>query len=269
MALYHSIDPTILTVGPLQIRWYGLMYIIGIISSYILVQYQISKKHLAINQKAIEEIYFYCIIGLMVGGRLGYVIFYNFSFYLENPFEILAVWHGGMSFHGGLIGALLASGYIIKKRKIDFWPFADIIIVTVPIGLGLGRIGNFINGELCGRITTVPWAMIFPNCGSLPRHPSQLYEAIFEGAILFITLWLLKDWKKAQGKLLALFLIGYGAIRFVIEFFREPDSQIGFVFMFLTMGQLLCFFMILIGVLLLLTLRGSTKKGRARRNDAV
>jgi phosphatidylglycerol:prolipoprotein diacylglycerol transferase len=156
MAIYHKIDPTILTVGPLQIRWYGLMYLIGIISSYSLVQYQIRKKNLEINTKAIEEIYFYCIVGLIVGGRIGYVIFYNFSFYLDNPFEILAIWHGGMSFHGGLIGALLSSGYIIKKRKIDFWLFADIIIVTVPIGLGLGRIGNFINGELCGRITNVP-----------------------------------------------------------------------------------------------------------------
>lgn len=248
MIAFPDIKPYIIKIGPLQVRWYSLMYLIGFISSYALVRYQIKKKKLPIEKTVIDDIYFYLILGLILGARLGYVLFYNFGEYLSNPLEIIAVWHGGMSFHGGLVGALIAGIYITKKKNIDPWLFADLVIVTAPIGLGFGRVGNFINAELYGRVTDVPWAMIFPGGGELPRHPSQLYEAFFEGAVLFILLWVARDKVRVQGRITALFLILYGLIRFFLEFFREPDAQLGFVFASFTMGQLLSFLMVLAGL---------------------
>jgi phosphatidylglycerol:prolipoprotein diacylglycerol transferase len=228
------------------------MYLIGFACSYLLVRYQIKKRDLPISKETVQDIYFYIILGIIIGARLGYVFFYNISDYIRNPLEILAVWHGGMSFHGGLVGALLGGLYIQRKKELDFWLFSDLIFVTAPIGLGLGRIGNFINGELFGRITDVPWAMVFPGGGSLPRHPSQLYEAVFEGMVLFVLLWLLKDRMRTRGCMTALFLVFYGVIRFVIEFFREPDLQVGFIVSFLTMGQILSFLMIIAGLYILI-----------------
>ncbi len=250
MIPYPDIKPYIVKIGPLEIRWYGLMYLLGFLGSYLLVQYQVKKKKLPIDKQLIEDLYFYLILGLIVGARLGYVVFYNLSEYLKNPLEIFALWHGGMSFHGGLIGSALAGYIFYKKRKVDFWLFSDLIIVTAPIGLGLGRIGNFINGELFGRLSTVPWAMVFPEGGPLPRHPSQLYEAFGEGVVLFIILWFLKDRIRTRGVLTACFLILYGIIRFFLEFFRQPDPQLGFIVSFLTMGQILCLAMIVAGVIL-------------------
>jgi len=251
MISYPDIEPYIIKIGPLQVRWYAFMYIMGFFSSYLLVKYQIKKKKLPIEKPIIGDIYFYLILGLILGARLGYVIFYNFFEYVVKPLEIIAVWHGGMSFHGGLIGALIAGRYIAKKRNIDFWLLGDLIVATVPIGLGLVRIGNFINGELYGRVTNVPWAMVFPDGGGLPRHPSQLYESFFEGVALFIILWLLKDRIKIKGKLTALFLILYGVARFMIEFFREPDPQLGFIAAFFTLGQILSLLMIIAGLFIL------------------
>jgi phosphatidylglycerol:prolipoprotein diacylglycerol transferase len=248
MVPYPDIKPYIVKIGPFQLRWYSLMYLIGFLCSYLLVKYQIKKKNLPIENAKVDDIYFYLFLGLLLGARLGYVLFYNFFEYLKNPIEILAVWHGGMSFHGGLIGVILAGVYITRKRNIAFWLFADLVIVTAPIGLGLGRIGNFINGELYGRVTDVPWAMVFPGGGALPRHPSQLYESFFEGVVLFIILWLLKDRIKTEGKITGLFLVLYGVIRFIIEFFREPDPQLGFIFAFFSMGQILSFLMIIAGI---------------------
>jgi phosphatidylglycerol:prolipoprotein diacylglycerol transferase len=178
---------------------------------------------------------------------LGYVLFYNLGEYIKNPLEIFAVWHGGMSFHGGLIGTLLAGVYVTKRYKLDFWLYSDLIIVTAPIGLGLGRIGNFINGELYGRVTTLPWGMVFPAGGPLPRHPSQLYEAFFEGLLLFFILWYMKNRIDTKGRLTAAFLLLYGIFRFFIEFFREPDPQLGFILGPFTMGQILCIAMIIGG----------------------
>jgi phosphatidylglycerol:prolipoprotein diacylglycerol transferase len=255
MITFPDIKPYIVKIGPLQIRWYGLMYILGFISSYLLVNYQVRKRRLEIDRKVIDDIYFSLIIGLLVGARLGYIIFYNLAEYLRDPLEIIAVWHGGMSFHGGMIGSLIAGIYITRKKGIDFWLFSDLVIVTAPIGIGLGRLGNFINAELYGRITNVPWGMIFPGGGDIPRHPSQLYEAFFEGVVLFVILWLLKDRVKKDGQLTGLFLIFYGVIRFIVEFFRQPDPQLGFVFLFFTMGQVLSFLMILGGILLMFLLR--------------
>jgi phosphatidylglycerol---prolipoprotein diacylglyceryl transferase len=249
------IDPILVHLGPIRVSWYGLMYVFGFLGSYLLVRYQITRKDFGVSKPEVEDLYFYLILGLVIGARLGYVLFYDFSMYLSDPFEIIALWHGGMSFHGGLIGALLVGIFFAVKRKKSFWKIADLFIVTAPIGLALGRIGNFINGELYGRVTQVPWGMIFPRGGSLPRHPSQLYESALEGGALFLILWLLKDRRLPEGGLLALFLSLYGVFRFTVEFFREPDSQLGFILGPFTMGQLLCSLMVLGGILLFLFLR--------------
>ncbi|HOJ44225.1 MAG TPA: prolipoprotein diacylglyceryl transferase [Syntrophorhabdaceae bacterium] len=247
---FPNIDPVIIKIGPLSLRWYGLMYILGFASSYLLVLYQIKKKALDISRSFIDDLYFYLILGLIIGARFGYVLFYNLDFYIKNPLEIFAFWHGGMSFHGGLIGAFVAGFIIIKKRKMNFFKIADIIIPTCPLGLAFGRIGNFINGELYGKPSSVPWAMVFPEAGNIPRHPSQLYEASLEGLFLFIILWLYKDRKRKDGDVLCLFILLYGIFRICCEFFREPDPQIGYIMGYFTMGQVLSFGMICLSIFL-------------------
>jgi phosphatidylglycerol:prolipoprotein diacylglycerol transferase len=250
-----NIDPILLELGPIRVSWYGLMYVFGFIGSYLLVRYQLKKKDFGITRVEIENLYFYLVLGLMIGARLGYILFYDLRTYLQDPLEMIAIWHGGMSFHGGLIGVLLVGILFSYKNKKSFWRLSDLLIVTAPIGLGLGRIGNFINGELYGRVTTLPWGMIFPKGGPLPRHPSQLYESALEGGVLFVILWFLKDNKRIPtGGLLALFLFLYGAFRFFVEFFREPDAHLGFILGPFTMGQILCSFMILGGMGLFLYL---------------
>jgi phosphatidylglycerol:prolipoprotein diacylglycerol transferase len=249
------IDPILVKLGPIRLSWYGLMYVFGFLASYWLVRYQIKKKDFGISKQGVDDLYFYLVLGLIIGARLGYVLFYDFKMYLEDPLEILAIWHGGMSFHGGLIGVLIAGILFSWKTNKSFWKIADLIVVTVPIGLGLGRIGNFINGELYGRVTQVPWAMIFPKGGPLPRHPSQLYESALEGGVLFFLLWFMKDQKHPPGGLLAIFLSFYGGFRFFLEFFREPDIQLGFVLGPFTMGQVLSSFMIAVGIFLWVYLR--------------
>ena len=196
MLPFPNIDPVLISIGPLQIRWYGLMYILGFLSSYLLVQLQLARqKSPLLSKEQVLDLYFYLILGLILGARFGYCLFYNLKVYLQHPLEILAVWHGGMSFHGGLLGVLAASWIYCRKNKISLLNLGDLLIVTAPIGLGLGRLANFINGELYGRITTVPWGMVFPQGGPLPRHPSQLYEAVLEGGVLFTILWVKKNHK--------------------------------------------------------------------------
>ena len=250
-----SINPFLVELGPIRLTWYGFMYVLGFLFSYLLVRYQIKRKDFGVTKSEVEDLYFYLILALIIGARLGYVLFYDLKTYLDKPFEILAVWHGGMSFHGGLIGLLLAAFLFCRKKKKSFWKIADLIIVTAPIGLGLGRIGNFINGELYGRVSQVPWAMIFPRGGPIPRHPSQLYESALEGGVLFITLWFMKDKNLPPGRLFSFFLILYGGFRFLVEFFREPDVQLGFILGPFTMGQVLCSFMIIGGILLFVYVR--------------
>ncbi len=250
MLQFPNIDPVIFRIGPLSMRWYGLMYVFGFASSYLLVLYQLKKKFFKIDRVVIDDLFFYLILGLIIGARLGYVIFYNLGFYLQNPLEIFVVWRGGMSFHGGLIGAFIAGLIIIKKKKLNLFQTADLIIPTCPVGIGFGRFGNFINGELFGKPADVPWAMVFPEGGTLPRHPSQLYEMFFEGILLFLILWIFKDRKKRDGDVFALFLVLYGAFRIFCELFREPDSQLGYIFGFFSMGQVLSLCMILIGIFL-------------------
>jgi phosphatidylglycerol---prolipoprotein diacylglyceryl transferase len=250
MLQFPDIDPVIFKIGPLSMRWYGLMYILGFVSSYLLVMYQLKKKNLKIDRAIIDDLFFYLILGLIVGARLGYVIFYNLGFYLQNPLEIFVIWRGGMSFHGGLIGSFVAGYIIMKRKKLNYLEMVDLIIPTCPIGIGFGRIGNFINGELFGKPTSVPWAMVFPEGGPSPRHPSQLYEMLCEGILLSCILWIYKDRKKRDGDVFALFLILYGLFRIFCELFRQPDSQLGYFFGLLSMGQILSLCMIAAGVVL-------------------
>lgn len=255
MLSYPHIDPVLLHLGPLQVRWYGLMYILGFAASYLLVKFQLKERSFPELHKNFENLNIVLIISLILGGRLGYVLFYNLAYYLEHPWEIPATWTGGMAFHGAAIGLFLGGLWFCRKKKIDFFRAADIYMVTIPIGLGLGRVGNFINGELFGRPSELPWSMVFPGGGPVPRHPSQLYEAFFEGLVVFVLLWSLRNkpyedhrlWP--HGSLVALFFIAYGVLRFLIEYTREPDPQIGLVGPF-SMGQILCTLMILAGLLL-------------------
>ncbi len=231
-------------------------------SAYFLIPRQSRAKQIGLQSQTLQDLIFWLAVGLVAGARLGYIIFYQYpflDFYLSHPIEIIAIWKGGMSFHGGLIGTILAGYIFCRSRRLPFWAVADCVIVTAPIGLGLGRIGNFINGELFGRISSVPWAMVFPRGGPFPRHPSQLYEAIGEGLILFLILWNLQKRNLPDGSLCALFLILYGIIRFFLEFFRQPDPQIGFIFGILTMGQILCTAMIVTGFLLFIYINKKTK----------
>jgi phosphatidylglycerol:prolipoprotein diacylglycerol transferase len=253
-------NPILIDLGVIKVSWYGLMYVFGFFGSYLLVRYQMKRKDFGVSKLDIENLYFYLILGLIIGARLGYVLFYDLKMYLADPLEIFAIWHGGMSFHGGLIGVLIVGILFAWKNEKSFWKIADLIIVTVPIGLGLGRIGNFINGELYGRVTQAPWGMIFPKGGPLPRHPSQLYESALEGGVLFVVLWLLKDRKLPEGTLLAIFLGLYGVFRFVVEFFREPDAQLGLIIGPFTMGQILTTFMVLGSIVLIFYLQRRGEK---------
>jgi phosphatidylglycerol:prolipoprotein diacylglycerol transferase len=257
------IDPVIFRIGPLEVRWYGTMYLIGFIVAYFVIRSELRRRKGPIPQDAAGDLLFYLILGLLIGGRLGYVLFYNLPVYVAAPWQILAVWHGGMSFHGGLIGMVVAGFIFSRKQGAAFLELADIGTLAAPLGLMLGRIGNFINGELYGRVTTVPWGMVFPQGGDVPRHPSQLYEAVLEGPFLFALLWWLRLRTGRDGELLATFLIGYGALRFLIEFVREPDIQLGFVFYGLTMGQILCLSMICAGTGLLVYVRRGSDNPKA------
>ena len=247
---YPDIDPVLIHMGPLQVRWYGLMYVIGFLAAYFLIRHQEKIRPIGLSSSLVQDLIFYLVVGLVTGARLGYILFYqymNLLDYIHHPLEIIAVWHGGMSFHGGLIGAVVAGWLFSIRTKIPFRAIADRVIIAAPIGLGLGRIGNFINGELFGRPSLVPWAMTFPDGGPFLRHPSQFYEAFFEGLVLFLILFLLSRRRLPQGFLVGAFLLGYGLFRFILEFFREPDPQITFILGPFTMGQILCAVMIVMG----------------------
>ena len=251
MIPYPNIDPNLFRNGPLHVRWYGLMYVLGFLASYLLIPRQERSREIGLQGSRVDALVFYVFIGLIAGARLGYVLFYqyhDFGDFLRRPIELIAVWHGGMSFHGGLIGCIVAGWLFSRKNKMPFRAVADSAVVTAPIGLGLGRIGNFINGELFGRPTDVPWAMIFLGGGPIPRHPSQLYEAFMEGAVLFVVLWILRKRAFPDGMMIAFFLFFYGIFRFFLEFFREPDTHLGFILGPLSMGQLLSSAMILAGL---------------------
>src|SRR3989344_5403704 len=241
----HNINPVLLRLGPFEIRYYGLIFVLGFVMAYFILNYLAKKKKLSLNKDDTADFLLYIIIGTVLGARTLYVVVYNLPFYLSNPFEIIAVWHGGLSFHGGLIGAAIAGFYFCKRKKIDFYEIADISVIPLALGLALGRLGNFINGELYGRITDVPWAVKFPDAEGF-RHPSQIYESI-KNLIIFFALWVIKDKNLPKGFMFWLFVTMYGSFRFLIEFFREPDPQLGYFFNYFTMGQFLTFAMFLFG----------------------
>lgn len=254
MLHYPEISPTIVKLGPIQIRWYGFMYVLGFVIAYFIIKSEVARKKMNLTIDDISDFIFYLVIGVLFGGRLGYVLFYNFAYYFSHPIEIIMINKGGMSFHGGLIGTVLAAIIFSKRRKIPFLQLADIGVLAGSIGLGFGRIGNFINGELYGRVTSpdFPLAMVFPAGGPEPRHPSQLYESLFEGFIMFAILYFISRKNVKDGTLLGVFVMLYGLFRFFIEYTRQPDAQLNFVFMNFSMGQVLCFPMILIGLFIIL-----------------
>lgn len=244
---FHNIDPVFLRIGPVELRWYGLMYMIGFIAAYFVMRRMVEIRKLPISRDDIYDFLFYLILGLMGGGRLGYVLFYDLDSYLENPLSIAAIWQGGMAFHGGLIGMTLAAILFTRRRGWSLLDAADLVAVSVPIGLGLGRIGNFINGELYGRQSSLPWAMIFPAGGDVARHPSQLYEALLEGLLLFLIVRWIYLRRLGPGTALWGMIGTYGLFRFGVEFLRAPDAHIGFDVGPFTRGQILSLPMLLAG----------------------
>jgi phosphatidylglycerol:prolipoprotein diacylglycerol transferase len=252
----HDLNPVLINFGFFEIRWYSLAYIFGILIGWWiakkLIIFRVKNKNFIFDVKIFDDLVSYVIISIILGGRLGYIIFYNFSYYFANPIDIFKIWQGGMSFHGALIGVILGAYIFSKKVKINLFFFLDIIGAVAPVGIFFGRVANFINGELYGKPSNFFLAVVFPEVDKIPRHPSQLYEAILEGVILFIILMSVAYKKETKtGVVSALFMILYGFFRIVVEQFREPDSQIGYLFNFFTMGSILSFSMILIGLFIL------------------
>lgn len=255
---FPSIDPIIFSIGPIAVHWYGLGYVVGILFAWwygrkLLNNHRLwANNHPPMQADTLDDFVIWAALGVVLGGRLGYVLFYNLPFYLANPLAIAAVWDGGMSFHGGIIGTTLAMIWFARSRNIPVWSMFDTVAAGVPVGLGLVRVANFINQELWGRVSDVPWAVYFPNGGPLPRHPSQIYEALLEGLVLFFVLFLL-TWVgrklKKPGYIAGTFVAGYGLSRILVEFYREPDAQLGYLFGgWLTMGMILSLPMVLFGL---------------------
>ena len=250
--LHHpNIDPVALSIGPLKVHWYGIMYLFGFASALGLGIWRSRRPGALLNAKQVEDLVFYGAMGVVLGGRLGYVFFYNFSEFVQHPLWLFRVWEGGMSFHGGLIGVALALGIFARKFHLNYLDIMDFSAPLVPLGLFFGRMGNFINGELWGRASDLPWAMIFQNDpDQLPRHPSQLYEAFFEGIVIFAVLWWFSSKPRPRAAVCSLFLILYSVFRFCLEFVRQPDAQIQFdMFGWVTRGQELCLPMFIVGLI--------------------
>jgi len=265
--LPQHISPVIFEIGWFRLQYYGLMYIVAFALTYFLVLYRVKhEERFGFSKNQVNDLTTYAILGLIIGARLGYVLFYNLSYYMRHPLEIILPFSfsngftftgiSGMSYHGGLIGILLLVFWYIRKAKLEYWDVMDLYVPVVPLGYTFGRLGNFINGELFGRTTTSAIGMYFPQASEkVLRHPSQLYEAFFEGVFLFLLLWSIRKFKVPKGAMLALYVIGYGTVRFVIEFFREPDSHLGFILSSFSMGQILCALMIAGGISLYVYLK--------------
>lgn len=256
MLIHPQFDPVALSLGPLAIRWYGLMYLAAFGFLWWLGRIRIARGLAPIGREQFDDLIFLGVLGTILGGRLGYVLFYKPGYYLEHPLEIFAIWQGGMAFHGGFLGVLAAVAFFAWRRGVDWWRLMDFIAPCVPTGLAAGRLGNFINGELWGRPTDLPWGMVFRGAGSLPRHPSQLYQFALEGVLLFVLLWWYAAKPRARGAVSAMFLMGYGAFRFIAEFAREPDEFLGLLALNLSMGQWLSLPMIAAGAALYVWSRG-------------
>jgi phosphatidylglycerol---prolipoprotein diacylglyceryl transferase len=255
MLLHPQFDPVAFSLGPLSVRWYGLMYLLAFAQFILLGRYRIKSRPAPFNAEQLDDLLFYGMLGVILGGRLGEVLFYQPGHYLSHPLEIIAIWKGGMSFHGGFLGVLIALGLWARQQHLNWFDVTDFIAPLVPLGLATGRIGNFINGELWGRVApaNLPWAMAFPQSGDLlPRHPSQLYHVGLEGISLFLILWLYSSKTRPRSAISGAFLIGYGAFRFITEYFREPDAGIFGQSYTISMGQWLSLPMIVIGIAMLL-----------------
>jgi phosphatidylglycerol:prolipoprotein diacylglycerol transferase len=254
MLVHPDFDPVVFHIaGPLAIRWYGLMYLIGFVAAWWLGRVRAKQPHSALTPHQVDDMVFYGMIGVIVGGSIGSTLFYHFPEFIGNPQIVFRIWDGGMSFHGGFLGVLLVMWWYAKKQQLAFFTLMDFVAPLVPLGLGAGRMGNFINQELVGRPTDLPWGMIFPVTGDgIPRHPSQLYQATLEGLVLFLVLWFYSAKSPPRMAVSALFLSGYGLFRFAVEFVRTPDAHLGFIALgWLTMGQILSLPMIVIGVWML------------------
>jgi len=263
MLVHPQIDPIAIQLGPVAIRWYGLMYLVGFVLFAVLGRIRAKQNMLTgWHPRDVDDMLFYGVFGVIIGGRLGYVLFYKPLYFLAHPLEIFAVWQGGMSFHGGLLGVLVALVFFARRRHKRWLEVTDFVAPLIPLGLAAGRIGNFIKGELWGRVTTVPWGMVFQGAGPLPRHPSQLYEVGLEGLLLFALLWSYTRRHRPMGAPSGLFLIGYGTCRFIVEYFREPDSFLGYLWLGLTMGQWLSLPMIVIGLVMMV--RAYRRAGKAQ-----
>lgn len=258
----ERINPNLIEIGWFHVRYYGLMYLVAFGITYWLLLYRLKYENYEYTKELVQKYFLYAILGVMAGGRLGYVLFYELPYYLEHPLRIISpfdlsdgfrfVGLSGMSYHGGVLGVILGSSLFCYKNKVNFWRFADLLSPAIPLGYTFGRIGNFLNGELYGRVTSVPWGMYFPLDPTWQlRHPSQLYEAFFEGVFLFCVLWNLRKWRPFSGFHFGLYLIGYGTVRFFIEYTREPNEGLGDVLRFFSMGQILCISMVLVGVLII------------------
>ena len=252
MSAYPQIDPVAISLGPLQVHWYGLMYLFGFLAGWYLGRVR-ARSLPDWPPRLMDDFATWVMLGVVIGARLGYVLFYDFAVYIRDPLEMLRLWNGGMSFHGGLLGVLFAVWLFARRTGKDFLAVVDFTAPLVPPGLFFGRLGNFINSELWGAPTTLPWGMVFPNAGAVARHPSQLYEALLEGILLFVILWIYSSKPRMVGRVSGLFAVFYGLCRFSVEFVREPDAHIGYLaFGWLTMGQVLCLPLLIVGSWLLL-----------------
>lgn len=245
---FPQIDPIIFSVGPVALRWYGLMYLIAFAIAWFLANRQAQKPGSGWTEQQVSDLLFQGFLGVILGGRIGYVLFYQFDMFMQDPLYLFRIWTGGMSFHGGLLGVLVAMAWFAHRNNKGYLQLGDFVAPLIPLGLAAGRLGNFINAELWGRPTDVPWAVLFPNAGAQPRHPSQLYEFLLEGVVLFILIILLRRTNPPTGALGGLFLAGYGSARFFVEFYREPDEHLGVLSAGMSMGQWLSLPMIIIGI---------------------